>query len=266
MQAGEVTSLKQCFARTYRADGLRGFLFGISSPLASIPIVNGIVFGAYGHANSIFTIESSFWKGVVSGSYAGLVNTFVVTPVELIKIKMQVQSNDRSIGQSMQYSSGFECMRKTIKSSGIRSLFKGTIPTVYREIPSYAMQFATFEISKSFFFSVLGENGVWSGLGIFLSGIIAGFNCWLWSYPQDVIKTKIQSGHAVVKGWDGGFTYMARLIWRTEGWRGFWRGFSACAIRATIPNGFGFLAHDLSMGFMNERLAGHGETLINYYF
>ena len=259
MQAGEVVSLKQCFLRTFRADGFRGFFSGISSPLTSIPIVNAIVFGAYGQANTMFDIESSFWKGVASGSYAGLVNTMVVTPVELIKIKMQIQSNDKSFGHAKQYTSGFDCMRKTIKAEGFRGLFKGGVTTVYREIPGYAMQFATFELSKSCFSTLLGEEDLPS-IWIFLSGIIAGFNCWFWSYPQDVIKTKIQSGHTVVKGWDGGFMFMVREIWRTEGWIGFWRGFSACAIRSTIPNGFGFLAHDLCISFMNKHFVHHEES------
>lgn len=259
MQAGERVSMRSCLIKTYRADGLRGFFFGISSPLTSIPVVNAVVFGAYGQANSMFSIESSFWKGVISGSYAGLVNTLVVTPVELIKVKMQVQSHDPSIGQSIQYKSGIDCVRKTIKNEGVKGLFKGGVTTIYREIPGYAAQFACFELSKALFREFLDTDELPS-VCIFISGMIGGFNCWFWSYPQDVIKTKIQSGHKVVKGWDGGFNFLVKEIWRLEGWIGFWRGFSACAIRSTIPNGFGFLANDLALTFMIKNFSSDDES------
>lgn len=251
MQAGEVHSLVQCFVKTYRADRLRGFFYGISSPLCSVPIVNAVVFQAYGQANNMFQIESSFWKGIVSGSYAGLVNTMVVTPVELIKIKMQVQSHDSSLGQAIKYENAYQCVKATIQEEGIKGLFKGGVTTVYREIPGYAAQFASFEGSKAAFRVYTGNEEL-SMIHVFISGMIGGFNCWFWSYPQDVIKTKIQAGHPVIKGWDGGFNFLVKEIWRTEGWRGFWRGFSACGIRSTIPNGFGFLANDLVISFLTK--------------
>jgi solute carrier family 25 (mitochondrial carnitine/acylcarnitine transporter), member 20/29 len=249
MQTGAALSLSSCIGKTFRADGLRGFFYGISSPLYSIPVVNAVVFGAYAQANTIFSIESSFWKGIVSGSYAGLVNTLVVTPVELIKIKMQVQSHDASLGTQIKYSSPWACTRSTLKEEGLRGFYKGGVCTVLREIPGYAMQFASFEATKSMFQRVIGSEEL-SMVHVFVAGMVGGFCCWFFSYPQDVIKTKIQAGHKVVKGWDGGMWYLSKEIWRTEGWIGFWRGFSACFFRATIPNGVGFLVNDRVMTFL----------------
>ena len=249
MQTGTVSSLSSCFVRTYKADGMRGFFKGMSSPLCSVPIVNAVVFAAYGHGNTLFDIESSFWKGIAAGSYAGLVNTAVVTPVELIKIKMQMQSNDPSLGHGRSYSSAIDCVRCVVREQGVRGLFKGSVATIYREIPGYAAQFASFEATKSFFYTFF-ELEELTKIHVFIAGMVGGFNCWFWSYPQDVIKTKIQSGIELKKSWDGGFTQVTKLIWRTEGWMGFWRGFSACFIRATIPNGFGFLANDMVTNFL----------------
>jgi hypothetical protein len=251
MQTGDVRSLKECFIKTYRADGFRGFFKGMSSPLCSVPFVNAIVFTAYAHANTLFEIENAFWKGIVSGSYAGLVNTVVVTPVELVKIKMQIQSNDPSLGHGKAYSSAFDCVRHVVRDEGVRGLFKGTVVTIYREIPGYAMQFASFEATKSFFHSFF-ELEELSKVHVFCAGVVGGFNCWFWSYPQDVVKTKIQSVKRIVNTWDGGFWQISRSIWRTQGWMGFWRGFSACFLRATIPNGFGFLTNDMVMNVLTN--------------
>lgn len=244
--------MRSCIGRTFRADGFRGFFYGLSIPLTSIPMVNGVVFGAYAHANYLFPVESSFWKGIISGSYAGLVNTIVVTPVELIKIKMQVQSHDQIIGRSFQYKGSIDCARQIINTEGFQGLYKGGVTTIYREIPGYAMQFASFEISKSFFKQLLKTDEL-PMFCIFISGMVGGFNCWFWSYPQDVIKTKIQAGHTVVKGWDGGFNFLIREIWRQEGWIGFWRGFSAVIFRSTLPNGFGFMVNEIFMRYVARK-------------
>lgn len=82
-------------------------------------------------------------------------------------------------------------------------------------------------------------------------GGIAGLACWLASYPQDVVKTRLQCDlstgsnqkyPAIYK--DGGFTNCTMEIYRQEGLRGFWRGFSACAMRAVFANAVGFYAYE----------------------
>ena len=253
MQAGEVRNLWSCMIKTHKADGFRGFFYGIKSPLLSNPLVNAVVFGTYGQANLMFQAESPFWRGVVSGSFAGLVNTIVVTPVELIKIKLQFQSHDKNLGQTIKYNGTLDCIFKTVSEEGTKGLFKGFVSTVYREIPGCASQFGFFELSKALF-QDFNDNKELNTFHIFICGMIAGFNCWFWSYPQDVIKTKIQAGCFVQKGWDGGFYYLVKEIWRKEGWIGYWRGFSACILRSTIPNGFGFLTNHIVLSFLTKNI------------
>lgn len=148
MQTGHIHSLLKCMMATYSADGLRGFYYGVGGPLLSVPIVNSVVFGAYAQANSFLGNQTSFKNGILAGAYAGLINTVVVTPIELIKCKMQVQSHNKEIGRDIRFKNSFECFKFVLKNEGIKGLYVGNVASIYREIPAYAAQFAAYESTK----------------------------------------------------------------------------------------------------------------------
>ena len=83
--------------------------------------------------------------------------------------------------------------------------------------------------------------------------MMGGLNCWVWSYPQDLIKTHLQVASEPVKGWDGGFYRACKVVYRTHGWLGFWRGFTPCVLRAMLANGWGFLAYEYSKKWLSGR-------------
>mmetsp|Transcript_14585 Transcript_14585/g.21259 ORF Transcript_14585/g.21259 Transcript_14585/m.21259 type:complete len:275 (+) Transcript_14585:31-855(+) len=237
MQAGYLKSLSECFKCTLKADGFKGLYQGVASPLYTVPLVNAVVFSAYAQAKYLLGGEEVFWQGVVAGSYAGLVNTVVVSPVELIRCRMQVQSN--AYTTQYQYRSCWDCFLSLLRKEGVAGVYRGSVATAFREVPGYAAQFASYEWSKSH----LGTS-VW---GHFWAGVFGGFNCWFWSYPQDIVKTKLQLQTSKESSWDGGFTKTLKQVWKEGGLRALYKGYSACFIRSTIPNGVGFLAYEYSM-------------------
>lgn len=91
-------------------------------------------------------------------------------------------------------------------------------------------------------------------------GGIAGLACWVVCYPQDLMKTKIQCDvgpnggkyphHKYIR--DGGIINCAKDIYRHEGYYGFWKGFSACTVRAILANACMFFAYEEAQIFLNS--------------
>jgi hypothetical protein len=97
-----VTGPVSCALRTVRREGTAGLFKGLASPMLTVPLVNAVVFGVYGHAKSTLQARHpdrplSTVETCTAGAWAGLVNTAVVTPVELLKCRMQV-AGDRPAG------------------------------------------------------------------------------------------------------------------------------------------------------------------------
>lgn len=236
-----------CIYRTLKSDGLKGFYKGLSFPLLSIPIINGVSFACNAEANSLFQLENPFLRGLLGGSLAGLLTSCIVTPTELIKIRMQVQTNDCKFhlinlasNNNKFIPSALSCAKIIMQTEGLKGLFKGGLITILREVPGYAAQFAVFELCKEFCLS-LSQSSQLSYSQILASGMMAGFSAWVFSYPQDVVKTYMQMGHSV------SLRKAVSDIWASHRLAGFWKGFSTIYIRSTVPNGLGFLAYEYSL-------------------
>lgn len=114
---------------------------GIYYPLITVPLVNAVVFGSYEFYKKVtHKNQLSLLDGIENGAFAGFINTFVVSPVELIKCRMQLDNS--------KFKSSHECLVDILGREGPRGLFRGTFATAAREVPAYAAQFAAYELLK----------------------------------------------------------------------------------------------------------------------
>jgi solute carrier family 25 carnitine/acylcarnitine transporter 20/29 len=247
-----VSEIHKC----YRNEGLSGFYKGMSFPLCSVPFVNAVVFAVHELTKKFFNLHDeshmSLSEGVLCGAIAGLVNCIVVTPVELVKCRLQIQLDN--INNSY-YKGVYDCMNKIFKQEGIRGLYSGGIATIYREVPAYAAQFGGYYYSKKIFSKLSGKNvNELANSHVMVCGAIGGYSCWQFSYPQDVVKTLLQvrKDRNNKKSIDGGFIDCAKLIYKEQGISGFWRGFSACTIRALLSNSVLFLSYETSKNYLKK--------------
>jgi solute carrier family 25 (mitochondrial carnitine/acylcarnitine transporter), member 20/29 len=109
-----------------KQEGFLHLFNGIYYPLITVPIVNAIIFSSYEFYKKMTNKqELSFINGVENGAFAGLVNTIVVSPVELVKCRMQLD-------KEFKFAKSSDCAREIIRLEGIKGLFRGTYSTAIR--------------------------------------------------------------------------------------------------------------------------------------
>lgn len=122
--------------------------------------------------------------------FAGFVNSIFLSPIELVKCRLQIQSESK---HDAYYKGTMDCLTKIAKEEGFRhGLFKGMVSTTAREVPCYAGQFGGYYLTKKTLSKIRGvDESQLTFVDNFISGGMGGFCCWLVSYPQDVIKTNL---------------------------------------------------------------------------
>ena len=132
--------------------------------------------------------------------------------------------------------------------------------TISREIPCYAAQFFAYESLKR---SFTREGESVDDLGpipLIISGGLSGICGWVFSYPQDFIKSQLQSEPYNRPSqyrknpflFDGGFIDCWRDTVRRNGYSALWRGFGTCAARAFPANAAGFLAYEFGLSVLKK--------------
>ena len=96
---------------------------------------------------------------------------------------------------------------------------------------------------------------LWEGL---LVGTFAGISCWVFSYPQDIIKTMIQvsaPGTYKTNKWlfDGGFFDCGKQIYGNSGLKGFWIGIEPCLMRAAVANAIGIALYEQTQYYFTRQ-------------
>jgi len=139
----------------------------------------------------------SVFTRAMAGAFAGGVSRVTVAPLDVIKIRMQVQvepvggrggGKAGAAGGSLgKYRGVIQCAATIVKEEGARGLWSGTIPALFLWIPYTAIQFAA-----------LGEfrrQAEHAGVDpkspplAFAAGAFAGVAATVCTYPFDVIRT-----------------------------------------------------------------------------
>ncbi|KOC70144.1 Mitochondrial carnitine/acylcarnitine carrier protein CACL [Habropoda laboriosa] len=197
----------------------------MSSPVAGVAMVNAIIFGVYGEIQRRIPDSTSLYSHFVAGALTGIAQSPISSPIELVKMRMQLQTS------TAQFSGPMECLKHTYKHEGYRGLFKGLGITFFREAPSFGIYFFTYEALTR-----TADNGPVSTPCMLLAGGLAGTASWVISYPLDVVKSRIQANG---NRYAGVIDCLKRSV-MTEGYSCLYRGLSSTILRAFPTNAVTF--------------------------
>lgn len=119
------------------------------------------------------------WVPVVSGSLARIVSVSVISPLELIRTKMQ--------SKNYTYLEMVKAIDRQIHAEGIRSLYRGWVPTILRDVPFSALYWGGYE-----FFKQMCNQQKPDAWFSFIAGATSGTIAAILTLPFDVIKTHRQ--------------------------------------------------------------------------
>lgn len=122
-----------CMKKIIIKDSIKGLYRGMSSPLASISALNAIVFGVYGNVQRQTTDPDSLRAHFYAGTAAGLSQSLICSPMELVKTRLQMQHDLPNV--KVKHENPWECLRHIAKTEGRRGVFKGLGITIARDVP-----------------------------------------------------------------------------------------------------------------------------------
>jgi len=209
------TSMIDCLRKVIQNEGAANLYRGILPPMIAEAPKRAIKYGAneqWGFVlKKLFSLDrfTALQAGFV-GSLAGATEALLVTPFDLLKVRLQ----DRS--SPVYYSGSFDCLRKVISQEGIWTLFHGLEATIWRHATWSGWYFMTINSFRTAFPQRHSTTKNELMLRTFIAGTIGGTLGTLANNPFDVVKSRIQVQRPGVKKYGWALPSIATL-YREEG-------------------------------------------------
>ncbi|KKK12811.1 hypothetical protein P175DRAFT_0468561 [Aspergillus ochraceoroseus IBT 24754] len=249
-----------CFRQSFQAEGLRGLYRGISAPMAGAAVENSCLFFSYRLIRDI--LKSTYYTSneplpfsvlILSGAASGSITSLALTPIELIKCRMQVHSevsNVRAPGP-------LKLIVTVFRQDGILGFWRGQMGTLIRETGGGAAWFGGYEGVSALFRAyqpiaspATSPENEPTPLALhqqMLAGAAAGISYNFLFYPADTIKSRLQTEdttHVSRNGKQQTFWSVGRNLWRQQGIRGLYRGCGITCARSAPSSAFIFTVYE----------------------
>lgn len=262
------SSAIDCFRQTIGRDGWRGLYRGLSAPLVGAMFENAILFVSFSRAQDVIRSVRGSERGaeldlsgiMMSGAMSGAVTSFVLTPIELVKCQLQVQTAYSQVATKSTIVPGKQglhasramhtataaptqsigsLIREVYTTKGLRGFWRGQLSTLFRESGGSCCWFSVYEISLRSFRSGNTTKAENTETQMMLAGALAGVGYNTLFFPFDTVKSRMQTNAS-----EAGFSGVIREIWREHGIRGYFRGWGITVARAAPSNALIFWVYE----------------------
>eukprot|EP00045_Choanoeca_perplexa_P004565 m.39157 g.39157 ORF g.39157 m.39157 type:complete len:331 (+) comp12642_c0_seq2:64-1056(+) len=190
------------------------------------------------------------WVSSVAGGTAGFCARAIVSPFDVVKIRLQLQVEPVASHVSSKYRGVWHCVQTIAKEEGLKAFWKGHTASQAMTISYCAVQFPMYEqllpIVRQYTSSDstchAGQTPTFSLIVVtiradvaqFSAGAGAGLTASLCTYPFDIARTRLaaQGTHTL----DQSTAHSIASMWQAGGVRSLYRGFGITAA-AIVPYG-----------------------------
>ncbi|MCJ1479019.1 mitochondrial aspartate-glutamate transporter agc1 [Lambiella insularis] len=233
-----------CARKVIQNEGFKGLYSGVLPQLIGVApekaiklTVNDLIRGHFSEKDT----GKIWWPfELLAGGTAGACQVVFTNPLEIVKIRLQVQGEVAKTVEGVPRRSAMWI----VKNLGLVGLYKGASACLLRDVPFSAIYFPTYNHLKR---DVFGESpakklGV---LHLLTAGAIAGMPAAYLTTPCDVIKTRLQVEARKGETRYTSLRHCARTVYAEEGFRAFFKGGPARILRSSPQFGFTLAAYEV---------------------
>ncbi|KAK0618216.1 putative mitochondrial ornithine carrier protein [Bombardia bombarda] len=258
-----------CFRQSLRADGFLGLYRGISAPLFGAAVETSSLFfferigreaiyaSGFHPRDSGLTLPQLWFTGAFSGAFT----SFLLTPVELVKCKIQVPESEAAGARAAARLRPIPVVKDIFRHHGLVGFWHGQVGTLIRESGGCAAWFGSKETATKLLRDWNEKRSLarkpstpaelarmrtdplplWQQA---LAGATAGMSYNFLFFPADTIKSRMQTTPLGQSTKGQSFGNEARALWRQAGLGGFYRGCGVTVLRSAPSSAFIFMVYD----------------------
>jgi len=238
-------------------------MFRGSLPLfATVPMNNAMLMYGYGVGKSVGEAKGygdSLMPVFLGGCVGGFVQSFLQSPVELLKVRLQLAAASHQQSTGALTLELLRAPKAAIAADAAAAavvpplLSKGLYATLLRDVVPHGVWFSAYEWSKrTLERRALAAQPVptadppqLSVAAQLSAGAFAATAAWVVGYPADVIKTRCQMESGAASVGDA-----VRAIHAEGGLRAFYSGLGLKLLRAVPQSAAGFFVYEYMMGVL----------------
>lgn len=281
----QYSSTMDCLRQTLQVDGFQGLYRGLPAPMIGAMFENAILFVSFSKASEFVRslrgmsaeLELDI-KGVMcAGALSGIVTSFVLTPIELVKCQLQVQTaiaftaNPKHVlsrrvehvlpkhspaAHNQKLGAGFmqnsvpvrptqgmiSLVLELYRANGLRGFWRGQFSTLIRESGGSCCWFSIYELSLRRLRSPDATKKDNSQGDMLIAGALAGVGYNTLFFPADTVKSRMQTNASTA-----GLISTIKEIWSHQGFRGLFKGWGITVLRAAPSNAMIFWVYETLM-------------------
>eukprot|EP00760_Papus_ankaliazontas_P018340 PhM_4_TR17463/c1_g1_i1/m.92710/K14684/SLC25A23S; solute carrier family 25 (mitochondrial phosphate transporter), member 23/24/25/41 len=204
-------------------EGLRGFFRGNLTMIVHRFPYSGIQLLTYDRikhgVREVFGgEESTFLMKSLAGGLSGSIATAMCFPLDVVRTRL--------MSPNSQYNGIMPTLTRIHREEGLKSLYKGLVPTLLQRVPDLCLHFSVYETARFALLKRFEDVVGWQGCTLGASSV-AGFASVTCTIPLDIIRRRMMMDGAggSVRQYNN-MMHCGACIFKEQGFVGLYRGYT----------------------------------------